>query len=112
MIPEDVPGCKRFVVAVPPSNYDTGRYIGAGRDNAHLLNNPESRISTEADKSALGTINRPLRVSGWIGSSALLAPTALRTPACQRLFHTLAPRMCLAIFVGSWYNSENRRATW
>ena len=43
-------------VAVPPQ--------AVGRDNAHLLNNPDSGISTEADKSAMGTINRPLRVSG------------------------------------------------
>ena len=27
-----------------------------GRNNAHLLHNPESGIASEADKSALGTI--------------------------------------------------------
>src|SRR6266496_1711179 len=42
--------------------------------HAHLLNNPESGIATEADKSALGTINRPLRAVGAKVTYMLLAP--------------------------------------
>ncbi len=39
-------GCKPSWVRIPLSP--------PGRDNAHLLNNPDSGISTEADKSAVG----------------------------------------------------------
>jgi hypothetical protein len=38
----------------------------ARADNEVSQNNPDSDKSTEADKSAVGAINRPLRLAGCI----------------------------------------------
>jgi hypothetical protein len=40
-------------------------------DNTDEQNNPDFGQASEADKSALGAINRPLRVAGLFCSSAL-----------------------------------------
>ncbi len=57
----------------------------AGRKNAHLLNNPDSGKSTGADKSALGTINRPLlcmdelvNLHNWVHTFVCYTPRLAR----------------------------------
>jgi len=52
-------------------------------DNADEQTHLESGTATEADKSAVGAINRPLRLAGWIRESALSRPR--REGKCVRM---------------------------